>query len=606
MKVRNLQDCLFTRTANKGGVLRAVNRFRKDEDGSLIIFGMIIFLLMLMIGGMAVDLMRHERMRTELQQTLDRSVLAAASLTQDLDAEAVVRDYFAKADLTEYLKSVTVVQGANDIYKRVSAVAVAETNPQYMHMMGIDELPAAATSGATQEVPDIEIVLVLDVSGSMRESAGTGTKIEALKVAAKKFIDTVMVDTDGNHVSVTIVPYNAQVNIGKTLREQFANVPAPYTVGSECVELPATAAFFSDLNIVRPDLTEIFTWADMKSGTDTSNNFTSYTSSSSAIHYTASITSDPTEECNITSPAGVNVVRLPNYNRGQLKLQIDGLVARGRTSITLGMKWGSYLIDPGARPMFTEFARTGVIDAAYNVRPYNYEDRQSRKFVILMTDGEHVDHMIIKPPYKTGLSPIWRSIADGNYSIEHKSPTVLPTAAGGKRWWVPHLVPSSSSAMADGWKSTIWNSTGSAANLKQLTWPEVWATWRGSYVAWQFYARALGTSGTTRTNLYKAYYSNADSAFKKVWGSKTAMDTSLDQTCDLLKKPRFAEEIGAPDAAPRAIVFGIALQAPLSGETVISNCATTSSYFYKPQNASDLDGAFNSIASQINYLRLTQ
>ena len=100
MKVRNLQDRLFTRTANKGGVLRAVNRFRKDEDGSLIIFGMIIFLLMLMIGGMAVDLMRHERMRTELQQTLDRSVLAAASLTQDLDAEAVVRDYFAKADLT--------------------------------------------------------------------------------------------------------------------------------------------------------------------------------------------------------------------------------------------------------------------------------------------------------------------------------------------------------------------------------------------------------------------------------------------------------------------------------------------------------------------------
>ncbi len=617
MKIGNLHGRLGQAATAKDSVLRAMNRFGRDEGGSLIIFGMIIFVLMLMIGGMAVDLMRHERMRTELQQTLDRSVLAAASLTQSLDAESVVRDYFAKAQLTDYLESVTVVQGANDIYRRVSALAIAETHPKYMHLMGINELPAAATAGATQEIKDIEIVLVLDVSGSMTSSAGSGTKIQRLKEAAKKFVDDVMVDADGSHVSIAVVPYNAQVNVGTDLREKFPNVPAPFKAGSECIELPSTAAFFSTLNINRPALTEIFTWADMKSATNTGNQFYSYTGTSQstgAVHFTTT-SGDPTEECNITAVPGVNQVRLPSNDRAVIKQRIDALLAGGRTSITLGMKWGAYLADPGARPMFAQFAAAGKIDAAYDIRPYDYDDRQSRKFIILMTDGEHVDHMVVKPPYKNGLSPIWRSIADGNYSIQFPFATVptsinpspltaaSPTA---RTWWVPHLVATTTTPHTNGWKTVVWNSTGAAANLKQLTWPEVWATFRGSYVAWHFYARALGTTDTTRSNFYKSYYSNANSAFKQLWATAPQMDTTLDQTCDLLKVARFPADVGLPNVQPKAIVFGIALQAPTAAKLVIKNCATTDAYYFEPENGDDLDGAFNIIANQINYLRLTQ
>jgi Flp pilus assembly protein TadG len=72
-------------------------RFRREEDGSIILFSLFLFVLMILIGGMAVDLMRFETRRVHVQNTLDSAMLAAADLDQDLDPEAVVRDYFAKA-----------------------------------------------------------------------------------------------------------------------------------------------------------------------------------------------------------------------------------------------------------------------------------------------------------------------------------------------------------------------------------------------------------------------------------------------------------------------------------------------------------------------------
>lgn len=60
-------------------------RFRRDEDGSIILFSLFLFVLMILIGGMAVDLMRFETRRVHMQNTLDSAMLAAADLTQTLD-----------------------------------------------------------------------------------------------------------------------------------------------------------------------------------------------------------------------------------------------------------------------------------------------------------------------------------------------------------------------------------------------------------------------------------------------------------------------------------------------------------------------------------------
>ena len=54
--------------------------FAGDESGGAIVLGLVFFTLMIMMGGLAVDLMRFEHTRTTLQQTTDRAVLAAAAM----------------------------------------------------------------------------------------------------------------------------------------------------------------------------------------------------------------------------------------------------------------------------------------------------------------------------------------------------------------------------------------------------------------------------------------------------------------------------------------------------------------------------------------------
>ena len=70
------------------GAGRRIGAFAHDEMGTLTIFGLVMLFLMVMVGGIAVDVMRYEVRRTQLQNTLDRSTLAAASLKDALDAVA--------------------------------------------------------------------------------------------------------------------------------------------------------------------------------------------------------------------------------------------------------------------------------------------------------------------------------------------------------------------------------------------------------------------------------------------------------------------------------------------------------------------------------------
>ena len=121
----------------------------RGEEGNLTILALCMFVLMAMIGGIAVDLMRYEAMRTSLQNTLDRATLAAASLSQQLDAEDVVTDYFDKAGLADYLRAVTV-----EILRPDRAAAVLE------NLLGVN-LPDLV-------VDERDVLAVMAVGGQRR------------------------------------------------------------------------------------------------------------------------------------------------------------------------------------------------------------------------------------------------------------------------------------------------------------------------------------------------------------------------------------------------------------------------------------------------------
>ncbi len=555
-------------------------RFWGDETGSLVIFALMLAMLMLMMGGIAVDVMRYESRRTSLQNTLDRSTLAAAALSQDRDAKMVVNDYFLKAGLAEFLTSVTVTRGLN--FRNVQATASADTDPLFLHMMGIDDFNANGMSMAEQRVNNVEVMLVLDVSGSMNSNS----RIVNLKIAAKNFVDTVLKSDSEDKISIGIVPFNGQVNLGPTLLAEFNAVntngvtPGQNTANVNCVDLPATAygsaslAQYAFATSVAPDTLSITADADTYSG------------------YGSMAPNGANKWC---PPQGGNIVRLPSQNILQLQQQIDGLTAIGATSINAGMKWGAGLLDPSSRPIYSDLIGQNVIPGTLAGRPFEYTDPEAMKVIVLMTDGEHFAEDRVRDAYKTGLSGMFDSNADTFYSIFHASqvnagtPTTL---CDSRPYYVQHL---------NLWQSRPWNGAdpvstdcyvaGAANGATQMTWQQVWSVMRIAYVAYYYYGVPLGFGNTTtRDSIY-----SANLAAMRERTQTTNMDTQLQQICTEAK-------------LNNVIVYGIAFEAPAGGQTQIRACSTDAekgTHFFIA-SGSQIGTAFSAIANNISQLRLTQ
>ncbi|MBC7479779.1 MAG: hypothetical protein H7317_17095 [Pseudorhodobacter sp.] len=526
------------------------NRFQRDDSGALIIFGLILFVLMLMLGGLAVDLMRYENTRTNLQNTLDRSVLAAAALTQKRDPESVVRDYMLKAGLKDQLSSVNVSQALNS--RTVAAVGVADIHPLFLHMLGIDKFDARGRSQAYQTITNVEIVLVLDVSGSMANN----NKINNLKTAATEFVDTILTADPEHRVSIAIVPYNAQVNVGADLASAFT-VNNPNGVSNvNCFE-PARASFGTSLAISRTAPLSMTAYADYSNGTDTTSGYVSPTSPYAVPQYGGVFCKQNT----------YNAVKLPSTNAATIKANINALQAQGNTSITLGMKWGATMLDPSMRSAYAGFIAQGKMPASQPARPFDYSDPQALKFVILMTDGAHVEHYRVVDQYKYGPSRIYRSAADGQYSV--RCDTGCPAAAGANRFYVPQTGT---------WQATPWN-----GGVEQ-GWQDIWKQLKLSYVVQQFYTRPYGITYNTQRD-----------AMVKWYASRTDMDASLNQTCDFVK-------------GQGVTVYGIAFEAPPVGQTAIRNCSTDPVHgsHYFAADGLQIQTAFRTIAANLSMLKLTQ
>lgn len=192
---------------------RRCARFGKDESGALAIWSVFMFLMILMVAGIGADFMLNEMKRTRLQATLDRAVLAAADLDQTLEPSGVVASYFDKAGMSDFLASVDVDEGVN--YRSVTADATSKTQTLFIDMLGVDYLYAPALGTAEEDVPNIEISLILDISGSMRYN----NRMDNLKPAAQEFVSTVLRGDAANTTSINVVPYAGQTNPGPAMFE---------------------------------------------------------------------------------------------------------------------------------------------------------------------------------------------------------------------------------------------------------------------------------------------------------------------------------------------------------------------------------------------------
>ncbi len=373
-----------TKSRGPNPVRDLVGNFQSDESGALIIFSLFLFVAMLMIGGLAVDFMRFESTRTRLQNTTDRAVLAAASLDQGLDPTAVVNDYFVKAGLSDAVVDVDVETSLSS--RRITANVTQDSVPFFLGLVGIDELSAPAVSTAEQSLGNVEISLVLDVSGSM-----SGSKISSLKTAAKGFVDTIYQNDGSSDLnSMSIITYASQVSAGETLLSKF-NLTSDHSY-SYCVDFNEDDFLTTEISTTDP--------------IQQTGHFDPYT-----YRLTSS---DPYFQC--TTNTDRDILALAN-DPDVLKDYIDTFVARGATGTEMGIKWGAALLDPSTRPAINSLILDDEIDDVFEDRPADFTTTDTLKVMVVMTDGVNTASHTLVPEFRTGNSDVWFNPYTNEFSV---------------------------------------------------------------------------------------------------------------------------------------------------------------------------------------------
>jgi Flp pilus assembly protein TadG len=548
------QNCFHNRITVRAA--KAARAFRRSEAGTLTAFSLYIFIAMIMVVGLTIDLMRYEAVRTRLQSTTDRAVLASADLDNTRDARAVVEDYFDKAGLREYLKDVHVDQGIN--YKEVSAVVQAQIPTWFMNMSGIYDLDAFAASTAEERVQNIEISLVVDISGSM----GWNNKIQNLRSAANEFVATIMqandnLAADGTGLAaVSVIPYNAVVNTPDYLINQYnVRTHQPF---SNCVRFSP-----SDFNSL-----SLSTTAEL----DRISHFDRNNSNLYEVNNVATLRRPwcPANDYGAILPLSTNLADLQG--------KINSLGAEGNTATDLGMKWAAALVDPASQGVITNLINDNRLDNRLQGRPVEYNDIETVKVVVLMTDGENTSQYDLKPEFKGTMSPVFYSANRDRYYVYFEE----RADRGWRPWWDTGRRPDqdwNGNDEEDGnWR---WNLPSNASDAVQLSHTDLFSRFSVRYVS-EFFFRVQNDSERDLRNRYRNAW--------HTYAGNSAADNYTLSICNALK-------------AQNVQIFTIGFEAPQRGRDLMRACATSPSFFYDV-NGVEISEAFSSIANTIQQLRL--
>lgn len=216
------------------GLLLLLARIARDNRGNvLMIFAASLFPLLALIGS-GIDMGRAYLAETRLQQACDSGVLAAR---KRLGTQVAVNDAIPDvvADTGQRFFNINFRQdayGTNDrVFEMVLeddfaiyGTATAEVPTTIMNIFGHRKLDVAVDCQAQLNMPNTDIMMVLDTTGSMlRTNDGdTESRIDALRATVKSF----HAQLEGNKSpGVTIrygfVPYSTNVNVGSLLQDDW-------------------------------------------------------------------------------------------------------------------------------------------------------------------------------------------------------------------------------------------------------------------------------------------------------------------------------------------------------------------------------------------------
>lgn len=216
-----------------------------NAAGSVMPIAAIGIILMGMLAGGGVDFGRRYISQQRMQAACDAGALAGRRAVSpdgfDKDAETQALSFFnSNYDLqnADVANAVVKFSSADD-GQTVTGRATGEVETTLLRLAGIESLPVAADCVASMSLTNIDVTMVLDMSGSMlwgtngsSSAAPPGQqRVDYLRTAMKNFYDVVQPLADANETRIryAFIPFTANVNIGKALFNTNPNYLANYT-----------------------------------------------------------------------------------------------------------------------------------------------------------------------------------------------------------------------------------------------------------------------------------------------------------------------------------------------------------------------------------------
>lgn len=204
------------------------NRLQRDQRGNALILTAAALIPIMGIVGSGVDIGRAYMTQLRLQQACDAGVLAGrramAAGTYSTAAQGEANKMFNFNMPTgiygsEDIAFASQAQGTAD----VTGTATAKLPTALMYIFGTDEFNLSVACTAKLEISNVDVMMVLDVTGSMSQtnSGDSVNRITALKTATMDFFDTLTnADVGDGRLRFGVVPYSSAANVGKILYDR--------------------------------------------------------------------------------------------------------------------------------------------------------------------------------------------------------------------------------------------------------------------------------------------------------------------------------------------------------------------------------------------------
>ena len=371
---------------------------KKDQKGSILIQVALSSMVLVGLLGMGVDLGRAYLYRAQLSGALDAAALAGAKSFHSATRDAEIQAFFDSNFKSDYLGGQVgelVITEVDTVTKTLDVATSGTVETVFMRLFGFDDLSVMASAETTSKQTGLQLVMVLDATGSMRTSDSGTVRMVALKSSATTLVDSLFGDDASNDkLQVAIVPYVTTVNVGHLLDSDYIDtttMPASYTYHptdldkwNGCVEARRTNSTLSaadayDVKVEHEDEDWVpFLWRphyDKKlySLSDLTGPNGEVWPAPDYQREGGSGESSYDAGPNINCPAPVLDF---TTTKADLTTYIDGLYYsynRGGTIANLGMVWGWRMLHTGS-PFFNDIA---------------YDDDKMIKAAVLMTDGQN-------------------------------------------------------------------------------------------------------------------------------------------------------------------------------------------------------------------------